>query len=95
MTFSLTKQTCKNFAELARRGYYNGVIFHRVIPVCSFTLTLRGLFALTRTLTDLGVHGAERGPYRDRKGRNEHLRPEVVSCFGLLGGPISFMALEL
>ncbi|KAJ3207480.1 heme binding [Entophlyctis luteolus] len=25
-------RTCKNFAELARRGYYNNVIFHRVIP---------------------------------------------------------------
>ncbi|MFH4981968.1 hypothetical protein AB6A40_008677 [Gnathostoma spinigerum] len=25
-------KTCKNFAELARRGYYNGTIFHRVIP---------------------------------------------------------------
>lgn len=24
-------QTCKNFAELARRGYYNGVVFHRII----------------------------------------------------------------
>lgn len=24
-------RTCKNFAELARRGYYNGVIFHRII----------------------------------------------------------------
>ncbi|CAK9290474.1 unnamed protein product [Gordionus sp. m RMFG-2023] len=24
--------TCKNFAELARKGYYNGVIFHRIIP---------------------------------------------------------------
>ncbi len=23
----------KNFAELAKRGYYNGVIFHRVIQV--------------------------------------------------------------
>lgn len=23
--------TCRNFAELARRGYYNGVIFHRII----------------------------------------------------------------
>jgi cyclophilin family peptidyl-prolyl cis-trans isomerase len=23
--------TCRNFAELARRGYYNGTIFHRVI----------------------------------------------------------------
>ena len=25
-------KTCKNFAELSRRGYYNGVIFHRIIP---------------------------------------------------------------
>ncbi|KAF8643840.1 hypothetical protein AX16_008857 [Volvariella volvacea WC 439] len=25
-------KTCKNFAELARRGYYNGVVFHRIIP---------------------------------------------------------------
>ncbi|KAF8942005.1 heme binding [Haplosporangium gracile] len=25
-------KTCKNFFELARKGYYNGVVFHRVIP---------------------------------------------------------------
>ena len=24
-------KTCKNFVELARRGYYNGVIFHRIV----------------------------------------------------------------
>lgn len=24
-------ETCRNFAELARRGYYNGVKFHRII----------------------------------------------------------------
>ncbi|KZV88290.1 hypothetical protein EXIGLDRAFT_772832 [Exidia glandulosa HHB12029] len=24
-------RTCQNFFELARRGYYNGVVFHRVI----------------------------------------------------------------
>ena len=23
--------TCRNFAELARRGYYNGIKFHRVV----------------------------------------------------------------
>lgn len=23
--------TCRNFAELARRGYYNGILFHRII----------------------------------------------------------------
>jgi peptidyl-prolyl cis-trans isomerase-like 1 len=25
-------KTCKNFLELAKRGYYNEQIFHRVIP---------------------------------------------------------------
>jgi len=24
-------KTCKNFAELVRRGYYDGVVFHRII----------------------------------------------------------------
>ena len=26
-------QTCENFAQLAKRGYYNGVVFHRIIAV--------------------------------------------------------------
>lgn len=38
------QQTCKNFAELTRRGFYNGVVFHRIISVRSFPLTLRRLF---------------------------------------------------
>uniref|UniRef100_UPI00358EA7D0 peptidyl-prolyl cis-trans isomerase-like 1 n=1 Tax=Myxine glutinosa TaxID=7769 RepID=UPI00358EA7D0 len=25
-------RTCRNFAELARRGYYDAVIFHRIVP---------------------------------------------------------------
>lgn len=25
-------KTCKNFATLARRGYYDGTVFHRIIP---------------------------------------------------------------
>ncbi|KAF2135764.1 uncharacterized protein K452DRAFT_260163 [Aplosporella prunicola CBS 121167] len=25
-------KTCKNFSTLASRGYYNGIIFHRIIP---------------------------------------------------------------
>ncbi|KAF2809994.1 putative peptidyl prolyl cis-trans isomerase [Mytilinidion resinicola] len=25
-------KTCKNFATLAHRGYYNGIVFHRIIP---------------------------------------------------------------
>ena len=28
----LRLQTCKNFSELASRGYYDGIIFHRIIP---------------------------------------------------------------
>jgi hypothetical protein len=28
-----TPRTCKNFAELAKQGYYNGVVFHRIISV--------------------------------------------------------------
>ena len=30
-----SQQTCENFAKLAQRGYYNGIIFHRIIPVSS------------------------------------------------------------
>src|SRR5712671_173563 len=30
----LLVQTCENFAQLAKRGYYNGVIFHRIVAVC-------------------------------------------------------------
>ncbi|KAG7448264.1 uncharacterized protein BT62DRAFT_986243 [Guyanagaster necrorhizus] len=29
--FDHAPKTCKNFAELAKRGYYNGVTFHRII----------------------------------------------------------------
>lgn len=29
---SFAPKTCKNFEELARRGYYDGTIFHRIIP---------------------------------------------------------------
>ncbi|KAI9632586.1 putative cyclophilin-like peptidyl prolyl cis-trans isomerase [Dioszegia hungarica] len=25
-------KTCNNFSKLAERGYYNGVVFHRIIP---------------------------------------------------------------
>jgi Peptidyl-prolyl cis-trans isomerase (rotamase) - cyclophilin family len=28
----LVPKTVKNFIELAQKGYYNGIIFHRVIP---------------------------------------------------------------
>eukprot|EP00216_Chloropicon_sp_CCMP2111_P005436 CAMPEP_0198241618 /NCGR_PEP_ID=MMETSP1446-20131203/6401_1 /TAXON_ID=1461542 ORGANISM="Unidentified sp, Strain CCMP2111" /NCGR_SAMPLE_ID=MMETSP1446 /ASSEMBLY_ACC=CAM_ASM_001112 /LENGTH=49 /DNA_ID= /DNA_START= /DNA_END= /DNA_ORIENTATION= len=25
-------KTCNNFYELSKRGYYDGVVFHRIIP---------------------------------------------------------------
>lgn len=31
MVFISPQKTCRNFAELARRGYYNNTIFHRII----------------------------------------------------------------
>lgn len=31
MVFIFPQKTCRNFAELARRGYYNNTIFHRII----------------------------------------------------------------
>ena len=33
-----TPKTCKNFYELAKKGYYNGVIFHRIIRVCALAI---------------------------------------------------------
>jgi hypothetical protein len=30
---SRVPQTCRNFAELTKKGYYNGVVFHRIIAV--------------------------------------------------------------
>ena len=48
--------TCRNFAELARRGYYNGIKFHRIIkdfmiqggdPTGTGTVNIPGLEVLT------------------------------------------------
>ena len=30
---TVNRQTCENFEQLAKRGYYNGLIFHRIIAV--------------------------------------------------------------
>lgn len=32
ITTTYPSQTCKNFASLAGRGYYNNITFHRIIP---------------------------------------------------------------
>ncbi len=31
LDYKSAPNTCKNFVSLARKGFYNGVIFHRVI----------------------------------------------------------------
>ncbi|KAF8654001.1 hypothetical protein HU200_062143 [Digitaria exilis] len=35
MYYKHAPKTCRNFVELARRGYYDNVIFHRIIKVSS------------------------------------------------------------
>ena len=37
--------TCRNFAELARRGYYNGTKFHRIIKDFMIQGKLNGLMS--------------------------------------------------
>ncbi len=41
--------TCRNFAELARRGYYNGTKFHRIIKDFMIQGTLK-LFINNRSM---------------------------------------------
>ena len=38
--FKHAPATCKNFSELARRGYYNGTVFHRIIKVRAYSVNL-------------------------------------------------------
>jgi len=35
-------RTCQNFADLAKQGYYNGVIFHRIIAVRLVDFMIQG-----------------------------------------------------
>ena len=65
------------FAELAKRGYYNGLVFHRIIPVCLFSLT--GTMFGTFILMYVGFHGSRRRSDWHRERWNKHLRSEVVS----------------
>lgn len=47
-------QTCENFAQLAKRGYYNGVIFHRIVAV---RLDESRLFRLLLIVSFKGFYG--------------------------------------
>ena len=51
-----TWQTCENFAQLAKRGYYNGVIFHRIIAVCPLS---RLLDSYLFSIKDFMVQGGD------------------------------------
>lgn len=72
-------QTCQNFAELAKRGYYNGVVFHRIIAV-SFIPSTR---AHCNDAECEGFHGARRRPDGHGARWDEHIRTEVVRVYGL------------
>lgn len=50
------RQTCENFVQLAKRGYYNGVIFHRIIAVCPLS---RLLDSYLLSLKDFMVQGGD------------------------------------
>jgi hypothetical protein len=49
-------QTCENFAQLAKRGYYNGVVFHRIIAVCPLSNLLDSYLLF---LKDFMVQGGD------------------------------------
>ena len=51
-------QTCKNFAELAKKGYYNGVMFHRIIAVRRFFFPRARVSRLT-CVQDFMIQGGD------------------------------------
>jgi hypothetical protein len=68
-------QTCENFAQLAKRGYYNGVIFHRIIVVCP-TISELSRPLLISSLK--GFYGPGWRPDWDGQRRHQHIRSKVV-----------------
>lgn len=68
-------QTCKNFAELAKRGYYNGTVFHRVIAVS-------GVWThLDSSHTGAGLYDSRWRSHWHWTRWNEHLWPKIVRHF--------------
>jgi hypothetical protein len=58
-SLSVNRQTCENFAQLAKRGYYNGVIFHRIIAVRHDEYSLLNFFSdFTYSLFFKGFYGS-------------------------------------
>ena len=50
--------TCENFEKLVKQGFYNGLIFHRVIPVRSSSLCTK----MHRIWMDSMLHSARSFP---------------------------------
>ena len=68
------RQTCENFAQLAKRGYYNGVIFHRIVVVRPPYPKLSYLCSSSFE----GFYGPGRRPDWDGQRRHQHIRSKVV-----------------
>lgn len=77
ITHSFMCKTCQNFSELARRGYYNGTIFHRV--VADFIAQVISTRAIIRYQSIDFFLWCGEGGRSDwyRKRRQEHLRRQV------------------
>jgi len=80
MYYKHSPRTCRNFLELSRRGYYDNVLFHRIVKVCFlcvsvyFSLYLRSsLWWSFKEIVLLcywsvsGFHCARWGSYRNWK----------------------------
>ena len=67
-------QTCENFAQLAKRGYYNGVVFHRIVVVRPPYPKLSYLCSSSLE----GFYGPGRRPDWDGQRRHQHIRSKVV-----------------
>jgi peptidyl-prolyl cis-trans isomerase-like 1 len=58
-SLSGSSQTCENFAQLAKRGYYNGVIFHRIVAVRLDESRLFRLLLIVSFKKDFMVQGGD------------------------------------
>lgn len=87
MYYRHAPKTCRNFVELARRGYYDNVIFHRIIKVSpEFPISCWLILVCLLSISDigyvmsgccfcccLGFHCARWGSYRNRQRWRVHL----------------------
>jgi Cyclophilin type peptidyl-prolyl cis-trans isomerase/CLD len=81
-------QTCENVAQLVQRGYYNGVIFHRIVAVRPDTglelsdVVLIGYAGEGPQASCIMVQGGDPTGSHGQ-GWHEHMRSNVVRSLGL------------